>query len=347
MTLVVNALRPAFVLVAFVSLLAGCERHPKPIQLSGGVYGTGWHLTYIPDINTPPPEQVQASLEAAFDIVNVGMNSYDPESTISRFNRAPSGEVVEVDWDFAYVFNEARRITELTDGAYDVTVTPLLALWGFGPEGPESFPEQSAIDQALGMVGLEHLEWSPATRELSKLTPGVSLELSSIAKGYGVDLGADALDELGIDNFMLDVGGEIQLRGMSPRGDAWRIAIERPEAGDRRVQTAIALSNTGVATSGDYRNYFERAGKRYSHLIDPRTGYPIAHDLVSVTVVHGSTAVADAWATALCVVGAEKALALAEERHLAIYTIRRDGDELIAQWSEAFEPYLASVGPSS
>ncbi len=142
---------------------------------------------------------------------------------------------------------------------------------------------------------------------------------------------------------MLDIGGEMQLRGMSPRGDAWRIAIERPEAGGRAVQAAISVTNIGVATSGDYRNFFERNGKRFSHLIDPRTGYPVAHDLVSVTVIHGSTALADAWATALAVLGTEQALAIAEAQHLAVYLVSRRGDTLVVSASSAFAPYLATT----
>jgi thiamine biosynthesis lipoprotein len=189
---------------------------------------------------------------------------------------------------------------------------------------------------------LNRLDWRPNIRSLSKRVTGVSLEFSSIAKGYGVDLAADALDELGIKNFMLEVGGELQLRGHSPRGDAWRIAIERPEQGRGSFQTAVNVSNVGVATSGDYRNYFEHEGQRYSHIIDPRTGYPVQHDLVSVTVIHPSTALADAWATALCVLGTDKALELSERLGLAVYLVHREVDSLNAVWSTKFTPFLAS-----
>jgi thiamine biosynthesis lipoprotein len=184
--------------------------------------------------------------------------------------------------------------------------------------------------------------WDSATRMLGKRAAGVEIELSSIAKGYAVDLAADVLDELGIGNFLLEVGGEMQARGLSPRGDQWRVAIERPEVARSGVARTIALSNTGIATSGDYRNYFEVEGVRYSHLIDPRTGYPIRHDLVSVTVIHPSTGIADAWATALAVMGFESAMALAEARDLPIYVIRRTGDTLAPSWSTAFNQYVPS-----
>lgn len=337
-------LRPALGLVVLLCVLVGCtEQVVEPVRLQGTTFGTGWSLVYVPDATTPPVEEVRGALEAAFEVVNASMNTYDPTSIISRFNRLPAGESMEVDWDFAYVFNEARNIHDLSDGGYDVTIAPLLKIWGFGPEGPEAFPTETQRTEALSRVGLALLDWDSTTRTLTKSIEGVSLEFSSIAKGYGVDLGADALDELGLQHFMLEVGGEMQLRGMSPRGDLWRVAIERPEAGRRGIQGAITLTDTGVATSGDYRNYFERDGKRYSHLIDPRTGYPIEHDLVSATVVHPSTAIADAWATALCIMGADEALALAEKIQLAIYVIRRDGDELVPVWSSAFEPFLGSL----
>jgi len=335
--------RPAVALVVlFLVLLAGCERAPQPVRLQGSVFGTGWSLTYMPIDEGPTPGQVRAALLAAFDTVNASMNTYDPSATISRFNQLSAGEPMEVDWDFTYVFNEARRITAWSDGAYDVTVAPLLALWGFGPNGPTTFPTPEALQQAMSEVGLEHFDWQPRTRTLTKLVDGASLDFSSIAKGYGVDLGADALDELGIEHFMLEVGGEMQLRGQSPRGDAWRIAIERPQVGGG-VQAAISLTDIGVATSGDYRNYFEREGKRYSHLVDPRTGYPIEHDLVAATVVHPSTGIADAWATALCIMGTEDALAVAEERGLAVYVVSRVGDELVERWSSGFAPFLSKA----
>ena len=145
---------------------------------------------------------------------------------------------------------------------------------------------------------------------------------------------------------MLEVGGELQLRGNSPRGDAWRIAVERPDFGQGNIQAAIGVSNTGVATSGDYRNFFEENGQRYSHLIDPRTGYPIAHDVVSVTVIHPSTALADAWATALCVLGSAAALEIAEQQALAVYLVRREAGVLEAAWSNGFQSYLVSSDAS-
>jgi len=339
-------LRPAIVLVVLLLGFFGCAESSRTVELEGRIYGTGWSLVYLPDDSQPSPAVVEAEVLAAFDVVNTSMNTYDPQSLISEFNALPAGAALEVDWDFTYVLNEAMGITRLTAGAYDVTVAPLISLWGFGPTGPTKIPTDAVVSATREVVGVSRLDWQPNIRQLSKRVTGVSLEFSSIAKGYGVDLAADALDELGIENFMLEVGGELQLRGNSPRGDAWRIAVERPEQGRGSFQAAVTVSNVGVATSGDYRNYFEQDGQRYSHIIDPRTGYPVQHDLVSVTVIHPSTALADAWATALCVLGTDQALTLSEQLGLAVYLVHRDGDDFKAVSSTKFAPFLASNAAS-
>ena len=196
-------------------------------------------------------------------------------------------------------------------------------------------------EEALSRVGLAHLDWKSETRMLAKQVPGLALDFSSLAKGYAVDLGADALENLNIPRFMLEVGGEVRVEGSSPRGDAWRIAIERPEPGSRgSMQAALLVSDTAIATSGDYRNFFEQGGRRYSHLIDPRNGYPVQHDVVSVTVVHGSAMMADAWATALTVLGSEEAMALAESRQLAVYLLKRSGEDLEVMTTTAMRQWL-------
>ena len=190
-------------------------------------------------------------------------------------------------------------------------------------------------------VGLDAFAWDLTTRGFVKRDTKATLDFSSIAKGYAVDIAADSLDDLGLEHFMLEVGGEIQVRGTSPRGDGWRLAVERPTPGSRgQIFTAVEVANVGVATSGDYRNFFEQGGRRFSHLIDPRSGYPIAHDLVSATVVHPSTMIADAWATALMVVGTEEALRLADVYELAVFLISREDDQLVSSHNNAMTQWL-------
>jgi thiamine biosynthesis lipoprotein len=345
MTLVsLAAMRGPALVLAFCCVV-GCSSGERATHLAGSVFGTTWSLTYLGAPIGFTEADVQAGLDSAFAIVNESMNHYDPESLISVFNGLPANEPIEVDWDFAYVLSAALALGQASGGAYDVTVSPLSALWGFGPSGPTAFPDEADIASVLQRVGARHLQWQPEIRRLSKLTPGVALDFSSLAKGYAVDLAADTLDESGVEHYMLEIGGEVRVRGKSPRGDAWRIAIERPEPGVRGgVQAALALIDTGVATSGDYRNFFEHEGDRYSHLIDPRSGYPVQHDVVSVTVVHGSAMMADAWATALTVMGSSSAMALAEERDLAVYLIIQSGEDTRAIASSAMETLLFESG---
>jgi thiamine biosynthesis lipoprotein len=334
----IRCLRPAF-LLAFCCL-AACSGD-RPQQLGGSIFGTTWSATYQGAPHDLSSDVVRAKIERTFALVNRSMNHYDPESLISTFNRLPPNEPIEVDWDFTYVLTAALTLGEATGGAYDVSVSALSDLWGFGPDGPTRLPTQGDIDATLSQVGASQLEWQPETRTLAKRVSNLKLDFSSLAKGYAVDLAADALDELGLEHYMLEVGGEVRVRGQSPRGGDWRIAVERPDPTARgSVQTALSVSDTGIATSGDYRNFFESEGRRYSHLIDPQSGYPIQHDVVSVTVVHGSAMMADAWATALIVLGSEEAMALAEQRRLAVYLLKRSGDRIEALWSAGMAQWL-------
>ena len=337
--------RPA-VALAFCFLLSACGGgiQDSSIKLDGPVFGTRWHLTYLDNPESPvPTATVESAVLDAFAVVNDSMNHYDPESVLSSFNRMEALELIEVDWDFTYVLESAIDISLRSAGAYDPTVSPAVNLWGFGPEGPSLVPTATELEAVRAVVGINRLVWDPTTRSLMKRADGARLDFSSIAKGYAVDLAADALDELGIDNFMLEVGGEIQVRGQSPRGGDWRLAIEQPDsAGGRQMIDAVALTDMGVATSGDYRNYFTQDGVRYSHLIDPRTVKPIEHDLVSVTVMHPSTMVADAWATALMIAGTAEAKTLADINNLGVFMVSRQGDDLVTYANDAMTSVLMS-----
>ncbi|WP_162300052.1 FAD:protein FMN transferase [Kineobactrum sediminis] len=322
--------------------LVGCGREQQAVELAGSTMGTTWHVTYVPSQTSRNPEQVQQTLEALLEDVNASMSTWRPDSEISRFNRSPVGAWFPVSPDFARVLAVALAIGDASDGAYDVTVGPLVSLWGFGPGQPGiTVPEEGAIDAALQQVGQGHLEFDSANSRLRRTQP-VELDFSSIAKGYAVDVLAQALQSEQIGHYLVEVGGEMRVAGNSPRGDAWRVAIEQPHSGERAVALAVALTDKAIATSGDYRNFFEVDGKRFSHSIDPRTGYPIAHDLVSVTVIADDCTSADAWATALTVMGADAALALAERRQLAVYLMRRSEDGIVTAYSSAFQPWLAA-----
>ncbi|MEE4146973.1 MAG: FAD:protein FMN transferase [Halieaceae bacterium] len=328
-----------------MSLLAACSQRLQPIRLAGETMGTSWHVTVIPGPDSPAPDALQQGIESVLEAVNLSMSTYRQDSEISRFNALPTDEWFDISPDFYTVLSAAMAIGWQSDGAYDVTVAPLVDLWGFGPAGPVAEPpSDDAVTEVLETVGQDHLRLDGDAGRLLKRSP-VSLDFSSIAKGFAVDRVAQWLSGQGLANYLVEVGGEMRLAGVSGRGDPWRIAIERPDSADRAAETAIRVSDVGVATSGDYRNFFELDGKRYSHSIDPRRGYPVAHDLVSVTVVHPSAMVADGWATALVVLGYEDAMAVAQKQGLAVYFIRRDGEAFNASHTPAFSRYLENPDP--
>ena len=323
--------------------LTACHAGQPVVQLAGASMGTTWHVTYIEDRGGIKQELLQAGIEQLLEEVEHSMSTYRDESEISRLNAAPTNTWFAVSARFYSVLSTALHIGRQSEGAYDVTVAPLVDLWGFGP-GPQTVapPSQQAIDSALAQVGQHKLRLDGDARAVMKLS-STTVDLSSIAKGFGVDLVAAWLLEQGVQRFLVEVGGEMKMSGNSGRGDPWRIAIERPDSAGQDVAAAISLTDVAIATSGDYRNYFEMDGRRYSHTIDPRTGYPVAHDLVSVTVAHPSAMLADAWATALTVLGAEQAMVTAHTLGLAVYFIRRVGDGFERSYTTAFAGYLQAA----
>lgn len=305
--------------------------------------GTTWHVSYIATGEGVQREFVQRQIAQQLEAVELSMSTYREDSQISRFNATQPNSWFKVSEDFYTVLSAALQVGAQSGGAYDVTVGPLVDLWGFG-SGPQIVapPTQQAIEELRSQVGQGNIRLDDNAMSVMKLTT-LSLDFSSIAKGYGVDLVAEWLTLQGIDRFLVEVGGEMKMSGNSGRGDPWRIAIEQPDTAGRDLAAAISLTDVAVATSGDYRNYFEMDGRRYSHTINPQTGYPVAHDLVSVTVVHPSAMLADAWATALSVLGAEQAMTVAQTQGLAVYFIRRSGDEFQPSHTRAFEQYLDTV----
>jgi len=239
------------------------------------------------------------------------------------------------------VLLEARRIGELTEGAFDVTVGPLVNLWGFGPQmGEDDIPPEAEISAAWERVGFELVELREDPPALRKARGDVLIDLSAIAKGYAVDQIVRLLTDANVLNYLVEIGGELRGEGLNEQGEPWRIAIERPVPGERSVQRIVGLRDAGLATSGDYRNFFEVDGQRYAHVIDPATGRPVIHQLASVTVLADTTMSADGLATGLMVLGPERALALAREQSLAVHLIEIDGDDFRERTSPAFEPAL-------
>ena len=311
--------------VLCLMLVLACSPATTPeTHLTGPTMGTTYNIKYVPvgDIDT---EQLQQKVDAVLVEVNQLMSTYIKDSELSRFNQWQSTEPFTLSPQTLYVMREAKRLGELSDGLLDVTVGPLVNLWGFGPQArPDKRPTAEEVAAAREHTGLDKLFLGDSWAQ--KSDPQLYVDLSTIAKGYGVDRVAELLESQNIHNYLVEIGGEMRLSGQKANQQDWRIAIEKPVSSERAVERIITVGNNAIATSGDYRNYFEENGKRYSHLIDPSTGEPITHNLVSVTVVVPSSMTADGLATALNIMGKDKALQLAETEQLAVLLITKEAD---------------------
>ncbi|WP_295888323.1 FAD:protein FMN transferase [uncultured Thiohalocapsa sp.] len=318
-------------------ILSGCGPKEHTLDLVGRTMGTSWSV----QVPRPPAglddAALYASITAVLAEVNERMSTYQADSELSRFNAAETTDWFPVSAELVRLTDTALAVSTLTDGAFDVTVGPLVNLWGFGPEvKAEQLPAQAEIDAALARVGWDLLHTRAEPPALRKDRTDLYVDLSAIAKGHGVDRMAAVLEDAGITDYLVEIGGELRGRGRNAEGEPWRIAIERPDAGRRAVLRVVALTDLGMATSGDYRNFFELDGERYSHTIDPATGRPVDHQLASVTVLAERCAEADAWATALLVLGPERGMTIANDRGLIALFVERFGDELRVTESTAF-----------
>ncbi|MEZ8101575.1 FAD:protein FMN transferase [Vibrio bivalvicida] len=328
-------------LVAFASLLvlAGCEKPAEQVHLSGPTMGTTYNIKYISAEGLPSPELLQQEVDRLLEEVNDQMSTYRKDSELSRFNQLQSSESFAVSPQTVTVVKEAIRLNGLTHGALDVTVGPLVNLWGFGPEArPEVVPTDEELAARKAMTGIEHLSVEGNT--LKKDIPNLYVDLSTIAKGWGVDVVADYIQSQGVENFMVEVGGEMRLKGLNREGVKWRIAIEKPSTDERAIQEIIEPGDMAVATSGDYRIYFERDGVRYSHIINSQTGKPIRHKVVSVTVLDKSSMTADGLATGLMVLGEELGMQVANDNNIPAFMIVKTQDGFKELASEAYKPFM-------
>ncbi|MCL1138390.1 FAD:protein FMN transferase [Shewanella pneumatophori] len=326
-------------LIGLAFFISACTKQAEVISLSGNTMGTTYHIKVVPNERMPDVQLLQAEIDLALEKVNDQMSTYRPNSELSKFNQMTRNENVEVSADTAKVIAEGLALYKTTDGALDITLGPLVNLWGFGPDKrPTQIPTQQEIDEARQRTGIEAIVLDG--NKISKLNPDIYVDLSSIAKGFGVDKIAALLDKYQPVGYLVEIGGEISLRGTKADGSPWRIAIEKPGNSGNGIQQVIAPNNMAMATSGDYRNYYEEDGKRFSHLIDPRTGYPINHRLASVTVLHKESMIADGYATAMMVLGTQASLELAKREHLAIMLIEKQDDGFKVFYSEAFKPFV-------
>lgn len=337
---------------------------PSLITLRGFTMGSTWSAKYRPVTQTPEPAIVQRALQARLDDLEQQMSTWRANSDLSRFNASRDTNWFAVPRDTVVVVREALEVSQLTDGAFDVTVLPLVRLWGFGPGGKKDrVPDDAEVAAAIRCVGWQKLHVRLDPPALRKDFPELSVDLSALCPGYASDCLGEVLTSLGVKDFLVEVGGEFRARGHGTLGPGWRVGVERPpRAGDLPSPSSMAghttdggfkppalalaatvtLTNQSLATAGDYRNFFTITGRRYSHHLDPRTGWPTESTIASVSVIHPSTMHADALGTALTVLGFEQAWALAQREQLGVLFMLREGATMKAratpQWPQPLKP---------
>ncbi|MDW3096107.1 MAG: FAD:protein FMN transferase [Gammaproteobacteria bacterium] len=303
--------------------------------------GTSYSVQWADTSTSISTSELKDIIELRLDRINSLMSTYIPNSQLSGFNQSRETGWHAVDEELAQLVELSLSISRLTDGAFDVTVGPLVNLWGFGPSNTNfTFPTDTEIKIAKRSIGYQHLDVRIDPPALNKKIIDLYVDLSAIAKGYAVDEIAKILNQHNIINYMVEIGGEVKGSGIAPHGNPWRIGIETPDFQRGDIEQIISLNNVGVATSGDYRNFIIHNGKHYSHAIDPRSGYPVRHNLGSATVLHKSTAIADAWATAFMVVGAEKSYSLSKQHNLSGVLITRENSKYTSTVFGEMQSYL-------
>jgi thiamine biosynthesis lipoprotein len=297
-----------------------------PFTYSGLTEGTSFHIKISKLPESVVSEQLKHQIMSLLDEINGQMSTYLEDSELSGFNQNTSTDWVPVSAPLFTVLKEAQRISRLTGGAFDVTVGSLVNLWGFGPD-PMKFvaPDDALIQERLNKIGYKYLSIKEESLAVKKAIPDLYVDLSAIAKGYTVDQVGLLLEKNGITDYMVEIGGEIRVRGKKANAEPWHIAIEQPTPDKRVIEKVVGISDIAMATSGDYRNFFEDDGVRFSHTIDPRTGRPITHKLASITVLSKTTMEADALATAIMVLGPDEGYKFAERNNIAaLFIIKKD-----------------------
>jgi len=320
-------------------LLCACGENVAPeVELAGNTMGTQFSVKLAAGDAVNDAIHLQKAIEGSLAHVEQMMSTYLPDSEITQFNNSASTGWHDVSEEFCLSVEQSLAISTLTDGSFDITVGPLVDLWGFGPgEIIDEPPADENISTILTSVGYKHLQTDCEQPALKKDIAELELDMSAFGKGYATDRVAAILDEAGIKNYLIEVGGELRLRGHNAKGAKWAIGIEVPLPNQRRPHMILHLTDTAMATSGDYRNYFEADGQRYSHTIDPRTGRPVTHSLASVTVIDDQGSRADALATALLVMGPDAGMELATRESMAVLFLLRTDSGIEELSTPAFE----------
>lgn len=327
-----------FMPLVFPLALGACNRGAEVLRLTGQTFGTTYNVVAIDHGAGLEAAGVQAAIDIALAEVDAALSNWRADSEISQINALPAGETAVMSADLAEVMAAAEAVHAASLGRFDTTMGGLIELWGFGASGTRAKPTDAAIAAEAARAG--HANMLAMDGEtLRKKNGDAQIFLAGIGKGFGADRVARALTALGINDFMVEIGGDLVTAGSNPDGQPWQIGIETPNPGDRSVYDVVGLSGLGLATSGDYRNYFEADGHRYSHLIDPTTGAPVTHTTASATVLAENAMLADAWSTAMLILGRARGLEVAAAHGVAVQFIERGaGVE-----PQGFETYVSEA----
>ena len=320
-------------------VLAGCQETPSESGISGEAQGTTYHIKLVLDATQATLTDVQSQVTSMLDDIDAKLSNYREDSEISRINQQETSDWISVSPEIAELLSIAHTVYERSNGCYDLTVKPIFDLWGFSRhEG--RVPTQDEIDAVLAHVGMPLLELDTANLRLRKKDPKLKIDLSSIAQGYGVGLVARKIESLGVHDYLVEIGGEMIVKGRKKSWPYhWQVSIEKPNPFTREVQKVVEVrevQGTAIMTAGTYRNFFEDQGRSYSHIINPKTGRPVTHHLVSVTVMHDDPTWADAWDTALLCVGEQEAARIADAESLKVLLIYKGSDRFEEHLSKAF-----------
>ncbi len=311
---------------------------------SGQTMGTSYQVRLVSKVEFADSPALHLQIEQELKRVSQQMSTYIEDSEVSRFNQSKSTDWFPVSPETATVVAAALELSKKSDGYYDITILPLVNAWGFGPaKRTDKAPDQATLATLIEKVGYTKLEVRQSPPALKKSHPELQIDLSSIAKGHGVDRISDLLLKAGHEDHFVEIGGEVRTRGKRPDGEPWRVGIETPTEEQRDIQTIVPLANGALATSGDYRNAFVDGGVRYSHTIDPKSGQPVQHNLASASVVADNCMMADGWATVMMVSGPERALQIANSNNLPVLLILRQPDRFEIIPSEAFRSNYPQV----
>lgn len=322
--------------VLFCGFLMGCSpTQPQTQKLEGMAQGTTYHITFWSN-EAVDNQAIETAIKTTFEDIDKNLSNYRPDSVIETFNANQSTKSQEVGSEIISLVRLAQSVHQLSNSCFDLTVKPLFDLWGFKGEAL-TIPSAETLQQTLAQVGMNKIEIVDDSH-LLKIQADVRVDLSAVGQGYTVGKVSEALEQHGITNYLVEIGGELKTNGHKPDGLAWRVAVEKPLPGERKIHKVVTMPKDApmsVMASGTYRHYYEHNGQRYSHILDARTGKPVTHDLVAVTVLNENPTVADAWSTALLCLGQQDGIKLANAEKINAIFIRQRGSEFLETHSEA------------